>query len=108
MSGLNIKTNQIGDICPHCGKGKLVYVSGSFPYSEEYLWCKDCNSTFNIKYKQMWTEDINSLACDMHDTMENEFKKRDMKLTNKKSNELYEKIQNLLEEFGTGDYRNYN
>jgi len=108
LSGLNAEINQVGDICSTCNKNKLVYVRDTYPYSEEYLWCKECNSTYNIKYKQMWTEDINSLACDMYDTMKSEFKKRGMKLTNKKSDELYEKIQDLLEEFGTGDYKNYN
>ena len=108
MSELNAEINQVGDICPNCSKSKLVYINGSYPSSEEYLWCKECSSKFSIKYKQMWTEDINSLACDMYDTMESEFKKRGMKLSNKKSDELYEKIQDLLEEFGTGDYKNYN
>ena len=109
MSGLNKEINQVGDICPQCNKDKLVYVGESRPYSDEYLLCYNgCNSTFLIKYKQMWTEEINALACDMHDVLEKKFKERDTKLTTEKSDELYEKLNDMLEEFGTGDYRNHN
>ena len=104
---LNKDVTQIGDICPHCNQGKLRYVWECYPHTDEHLECSDCNSTYLIKYKQMWNDDINSLSCDMHDALEKEFKERGMKLTNQKSDEIYEKIQKILEEFGTGDYRNY-
>ena len=107
MTGLNTEINQIGDICPQCNEDKLKYMYEYFPYTDEHLWCEECNSTFNIKYKQMWTEDINGLACDMHDVLEAKFKERGMKLTNEKSDEIYEKIQNILEEFSTGDYKHH-
>ena len=114
MTGLNTEINQIGDICPQCNKQKLVYVGEGFPYTDEYLWCSEnyekeigCNSTFSIKYKQIWTEDVNGIACDMHDVLEKEFKERGMKLTNEKSDEIYEKLQNILEEFSTGDYKHH-
>ena len=106
---LNKDTIQIGDICPNCNKNKLVYSYENYPHSTEHLSCyKGCESTYLIKYKQMWTEDINGLSCDMHDVLEAEFKKRGMKLTSEKSDELYEKFQDMLEEFSVGDYRNYN
>ena len=110
---LNEDIIQIGDICPHCKKHKLVYAHSYYPYSDEHLICygkagDGCNSTYLIKYKQMWTEEINGLSCDMMDVLEATFEKRGMKLTSEKSDELYEKLQEMLEEFGTGDYRNHN
>ena len=72
---LNKEVTQIGDICPHCNEGTLKYVGKYYPYNDEHLECSNCNSTYLIKYKQMWNDDINSLSCDMHDILENEFKK---------------------------------
>ena len=95
---------QISDICPHCNKGILQYIWASFPYNEEHLKCNKCDSTYNIHYKQMWTEDIQNLAGNMLDVLEIEFKKRDMKLSDNKNDELYNKLLLILEEFSTGDY----
>ncbi len=98
---------QIGDTCSHCNEGTLVYRYEYYPYTHEHLECSTCNSTYNIKYKQMWTEDVNGLACDMMDKVEEEFKKRKMKLTSKKSDEMYSKLQDMLEQFSTGDYKSH-
>ena len=107
---LNIKEknilNQINDICSHCKEGILQYICAYFPYSEEHLKCNKCDSTYNIKYKQMWTEDIQNLAGNMLDVLEEDFENRGMKLTVSKENELYNKLQDLLEEFSTGDFKN--
>jgi len=106
---------QIGDLCPQCKSQKLVYVGSNAPYSEEYLWCSEdyetgigCNSTFSIKYKQMWAEDVNSLTVKLIDVIEDEFKKRNMTLSDEKSDELFDNFQEMLEQFSTGDYKNYN
>lgn len=35
--------------CPICLNGKIKYMTEQYPYSEEHLYCNNCNSTFNIK-----------------------------------------------------------
>ena len=115
---------QVGSICPNCKENRLKYVGASFPYSEEYLWCDEiykteensnkvietgigCNSTYNLKYKIMWQDDVNSLACDMHDVFEAELKKRGYTLTGEKSDKVYDKLTEMLDEFGTSDYKSH-
>ena len=39
-----------GDTCPHCAKGRVQYITESFPYSTEHWWCENCNSTFKINF----------------------------------------------------------
>ena len=101
---------QIGEKCPHCKNedSALKYIGNSSPFSDEHLWCDKCNSTFLIKYKQMWQEDINGLTVNLIDVIEEEFKKRGMVLTDEKSDILFDEFVDLLDKFGAGDYRNYN
>ena len=111
---LNKDIRQIGDICPRCNKDKLQYEHGGYQECQylvdldEYLKCSSCKSVFLLKYKQMHIDDINLLACDMHDVMEAEFKRRGMKLTIEKSDEIYNKLKGILSEFSTGIFKNSN
>jgi hypothetical protein len=105
---------QINDSCPNCIKnklekiGKLQYVGGNFPYTDEYLWCNNCNSTYSVNHKVLWQEDINSIACDMIDALEKRMKEVGMVLDDDKSDILFDNIIEIIDEFGTGDYRNHN
>ncbi|HQM96875.1 MAG TPA: hypothetical protein PK705_07700, partial [Clostridia bacterium] len=36
--------------CPSCGEGKVEEVKGTEPYSEDYLMCNECDSTFNKEH----------------------------------------------------------
>ena len=43
--------NRYGAKCPHCKKGFLVIVDGSYPFNFKYLQCPNCDSTYNLKEK---------------------------------------------------------
>jgi hypothetical protein len=104
---------QINDICPNCIKnkietpGRLVYMYEHFPYSDEHLWCKTCNSTYSINYKQMWMDDVNGIAADVCDFVEEKLEKINMKLRDDVSDEIFESIHIILEKYSTGDYKNH-
>lgn len=40
------------DECPHCKEGSIESVKGTEPYSEDYLMCNKCDSTFNKEDKK--------------------------------------------------------
>jgi len=103
---------QLNDKCPNCIKnnmdkiGRLVYMYEYFPYSDEHLWCENCNSTYSLNHKVLWQEDINSICCDMIDALEKRLNEAGMVLSD--SDIIYDKIIELIENFGTGDYKNHN
>jgi len=101
------KHNQIYDVCPHCNNGKLQYMYEHFPYSDEHLWCESCNSTFLLNYKQMWMEDVNDIASEVCNFVEYKLERREMKLRDDISNEIFDAIQNILEKYSTGDYKKH-
>ena len=40
---------QLGDKCPHCKKGRLIFINEAFPYATNHLQCDKCDSTFNLE-----------------------------------------------------------
>jgi len=105
---------QLNDKCPNCIKnnskkiGRLVYMYEHFPYSNEHLWCKECNSTYSLTHKILWQDDINNISCDMIDVLEKRLKEVNMVLSNEDSDIIFDKIIELISDFGTGNYRNHN
>jgi hypothetical protein len=105
---------QLNDQCPNCIKynlekiGKLQYMYEHHPYTNEYLLCVNCNSKYSLNHKVLWQEEINTLAVDMHDVLENKLTEIGMILDVKDSDIIYDKLVDMIEQYGTGDYRNYN
>ena len=105
---------QLNDKCSNCIEsktaeiGKLQYIKEYYPYIEEHLWCKKCNSTYVLDHKVLWQDEINNIACDMIDILEARLRKAGMILAVDESDILYGKVIDIISDFGTGDYRNYN
>lgn len=95
----------IGDKCTNCNKGILQFISEHYPYNISHLKCNNCDSTFTLKYKPLWSEDKNSLNSDMISLVEKEFKVRGINFSDEKSDELCDLLDCFLEQFSTGDYR---
>jgi transcription elongation factor Elf1 len=99
---------QINDICPHCKNKKLQYCYKNEPYTLEHLQCPECDSTYNIKYSQMWMEDVNNLAGDTCDYIEKRMEDRGMHLRDDVSDEIFDAIHIIMEKYSTQDYKNHN
>ncbi len=98
---------KINDICPHCKKGKLKYAYANFPFSDEHLICDICDSTYNIKYDQMWSEDVNKIASKISTQILLELEERKMHITDDEFDKIFEGLQDILAPFSTGDYKNH-
>ena len=111
-----VKKPQLNDDCPHCIKhreefkviGKLNLIKAYEPYSDAHLCCGNCSSTYLLRHKVLWQEEINTLAVDMHDVLEAKLKEIGMVLDREESDEIYDDILKSIDRFGTGDYRNHN
>jgi hypothetical protein len=55
----------------------------------------------------MYTEDVQNISGDMLDIMLEKFEERGMCISTKKEDELYDALNDLVEQFSTGDYRNH-
>ena len=40
---------KVGDICPHCKEGKIIFIKGNEPYDVDHLMCNLCNSTYILE-----------------------------------------------------------
>lgn len=107
MDESNDRVKQINDKCPFCIIGTLQYKGEFYPYTDEHLSCNECDGTYTLNYKPLWTEDVQSLANDMLDVMEKDFEKRGIVLSNEKIDEVYKKLTDFLDYFSTGDYKRH-
>jgi hypothetical protein len=101
------------DLCPHCKEhgiepnGILCLMREQFPYTTDHLSCNKCGSTYNLKFEPLWQEDINGLACDTCDFLQEKLSKYKIQLDTEKEDELVDLIVNYLDKFGYGDYKHY-
>ena len=96
-----------GSICPNCKEGKLIYTYGNELYSDSFLSCPNCDSTYAIKYKQMFLEDVWHISGEMMDVLLKEFEYRGMCIDQKTEDSLFKKISDMIEVFSTGEYKNH-
>jgi uncharacterized protein YbaR (Trm112 family) len=99
---------QLNDICPNCKIGKLQYMYEHFPYSDEHLWCENCNSAYSLNHKVLWQEDLNSLTCDIIDFIEEKINKHGIVLSDENSDKMFDKIVDAIGVLGIEEYRNHN
>jgi len=113
---MNDRKPQLNDKCPHCinheeefGEIGYLYLIETYePYSEAHLCCSNCSSTYLLRHKVMYQDDINTLAVNMHDVLEDKLKEIGMVLDREDSDAIYDSILISIDKFGTGDYRNHN
>jgi hypothetical protein len=103
------------DLCPHCLKhklepiGQLMIIRENYPYNEDHLQCSECSSTYNLEFDLLWQDEINSIAGSICDKMKDELKdKHNIDLDVPKEDELFDLITDYLDQYGKGDYKNYN
>ena len=106
--------NNFGDECPHCKEHKLeplgilMLIRGDEPYNVDHLECTECGSTYNLDYYPLWQEEINNIASEACDVVQEKLDVYRLKLPVDKENELYDLLLNFLDQYGYGDYKNHN
>jgi hypothetical protein len=53
LTGLRVRLShlpqlKVGDVCPHCKRGKLELVKEDYPWTTDHLQCDSCDSTYNL------------------------------------------------------------
>ncbi len=97
--------NIVNSLCPHCKKGNLIYVYANHPYNDEHLICKECDSTYNIEYNQLWLEDVQHIAGEMIDVLLDEFKERNIELDTKEEDKIFDSLVSIVSIYSTQRYK---
>lgn len=93
--------NQQWGSCEFCGRD-LKYVKFLDDGTENLICKLDC------KPIELFMEDANSISVAVHDLLETRLKNFNILLDNTKSDEIYDGITKIVEDFSNGIYRNHN
>lgn len=97
----------LNDWCPHCKNDRVILVREHYPWHDDHLTCRSCGSTFNLDYKPLWLEDVNSISVDVIDLIEDKLKERNITADEKWLDNISDIITEALDKYSTGDYRQH-
>ena len=90
------------DICPTCAVGTIKLVFGDYPYNIDHLKCDYCDSTYTLKYDILYQEDVNTIASETCDFIQEKLRKYMVELQSKDENLIFDFILNLIDKHSSG------